>query len=230
MSNKLDRSLQEIISSRPRKGTAKKGPSSGGRKASSGGISKRTRVPSGTTSTKRAGPFKQVSQQKQQQKPAGASFDGTSKVIVSNLPADINEQQIREYFGRVIAPTKSVAINFDRNGRSIGVATIVFKSKEGAEKAFKEFNGRSIDKTKRMKVEIVAPAGNPLDNLISKPVASSSRSARPSTSSHKRSAPPPRKAVQAGRKPVNKRNPRDKRPAKTSDQLDAEMEDYFASK
>jgi len=243
MSNKLDRSLQEIIESQPRRksgatGGGSKGRSAVGARKSSGGggISKRSTAPLANRTRPAAKSSSKL--------PAGASFDGTSKVIISNLPTDINEQQIREYFGRVVVPTKSVAINYNRSGHSTGVATIVFKSTSGAEKAFKEFNGRSIDKTKRLKVEIVAAERNPLDTIISTPAAasSSSRAAssrtapRPARSTSKKAISAPRRdaprrvAVGGTRKPIKQRNVRERRPNKTAEQLDAEMEDYFADK
>ena len=73
---------------------------------------------------------------------------------------------MKDYFTRTVAPVKSCVISYDKTGRSLGTATVVFKVANGAEKAFKEYNGRHVDGKKKMTVEIVAAQGNPLDDRI----------------------------------------------------------------
>jgi len=140
MSN-LDRSLDEILSARP---TAR-GNKRGGEKSAPGGIRKRpqraaaVKANAAVTTT---GP-----------KTTTTNNEG-SKIIVSNLPYDITEVQIKEYFTKVVGPIKKCTLVYGPDGKSRGVATIVFMKPGDGKKAFESHNGVLVDK-RPMKVIIV---------------------------------------------------------------------------
>ena len=87
------------------------------------------------------------------------------KIIVSNLPTDVNEAQVKvcsrllvvslsvvlicclqqELFHSTIGPLKDVTLHYDANGRSKGVANIMFQRKGDANKAYQQYNNRLID-------------------------------------------------------------------------------------
>ncbi|GAA6040678.1 hypothetical protein JCM8097_000872 [Rhodosporidiobolus ruineniae] len=67
------------------------------------------------------------------------------KVIVSNLPEDVNEQQIRELFTSTVGPVRRVELSYNPQGKSKGVATVLFNRAEHATKAYQEYNKRLID-------------------------------------------------------------------------------------
>jgi RNA recognition motif-containing protein len=75
---------------------------------------------------------------------AGKS-DG-SKIIVSNLPKDMNKAQIENYFVDWVGPIKNVEISYDQHKVSCGVATITFSQSDSAAKAFAALHGIRLDR------------------------------------------------------------------------------------
>jgi len=69
----------------------------------------------------------------------------TDKIIVSNLPIDVNEAQIKELFSQTVGPLKEVTLHYDHTGRSKGVAAVHFQRKGDGTKAFQQYNNRLID-------------------------------------------------------------------------------------
>ncbi|KAF8734619.1 hypothetical protein AX14_003296 [Amanita brunnescens Koide BX004] len=67
------------------------------------------------------------------------------KIIVSNLPADVNEVQIKELFHSTVGPLKDVTLHYDSAGRSKGVASVHFQRKGDGTKAYQQYNNRLID-------------------------------------------------------------------------------------
>ncbi|KDQ09596.1 hypothetical protein BOTBODRAFT_116889 [Botryobasidium botryosum FD-172 SS1] len=76
---------------------------------------------------------------------ANARQGSSTKIIVSNLPADVNEAQIKELFQATVGQTRDVNLHFDANGRSKGVAVVTFSRKDDGTKAYEQFNNRLID-------------------------------------------------------------------------------------
>jgi len=145
----LDKPLDEIVASRK----ANRGSRRGGRATSNlgkarGGVRSKyaTIVPS----------------QNRQVSTATSALTGnlpggnqTAKIIVSNLPEDVTEAQIKELFHSTVGPLKSASLSFNEKGRSTGIATVEFARPGDAVKAFQEYNSRMIDQKRPMKVEIV---------------------------------------------------------------------------
>ncbi|PFH48707.1 hypothetical protein AMATHDRAFT_49308 [Amanita thiersii Skay4041] len=67
------------------------------------------------------------------------------KIIVSNLPADVNEVQIKELFHSTVGPLREVTLHYDSAGRSKGVAAVHFQRKGDGTKAYQQYNNRLID-------------------------------------------------------------------------------------
>ncbi|KAG7006468.1 pyridoxal reductase [Physcia stellaris] len=218
MSGKLDMALEEIVSSNRARGGRR---GRGGRRASTratatapaGGIKKNTRPARGAVkATVPTGP-------------AGGS--GESKVIVSNLPSDVNEQQIKEYFSKSVGPVKRANITYGPNGVSRGIATIVFHKRDAANEALTKLNGVLVDK-RPMKVEVVldasrAPPPPPVKGLgdrITQSKAQPKSAAATKATTNGASTRGGRARGRGGRKAG-----RPKR--KTAEELDEEMVDYF---
>ncbi|MCJ1322465.1 hypothetical protein MMC15_007814 [Xylographa vitiligo] len=222
MSMNLDKSLDEILSTR--RDTTRRGRGRGSRRggaagrkpaaAPTGGVGKNTR------STTRPGPKASA--------PNGpGSASGESKIIVSNLPPDVNESQIKEYFVKSVGSVKRVTITYGPNGISRGIATIMFAKPGSANDALVKLNGLLVDK-RPMKIEVVldasrAPPPAPVRGMsdrITRPKdqpkqakASRGENTRGRGERGERGA---RRGAKAGRgKP------------KTAQELDAEMTDYF---
>jgi THO complex subunit 4 len=63
-----------------------------------------------------------------------------SKIIVSNLPPDVTENQIRELFYTTVGQVTRVILSYDSRGASKGTAQVEFKRNEDATKAFQQYN------------------------------------------------------------------------------------------
>ncbi|EGG09296.1 uncharacterized protein MELLADRAFT_71269 [Melampsora larici-populina 98AG31] len=146
-----------------------------------------------------------------------------SKIIVSNLPTDVTENQIRELFSTTVGPVMKVALSYDNRGQSKGTAQVEFKRNDDATKAFQQYNKRLIDQNRPMKVEIILdPARIPPPPLSTR-VAPAPKPAV----SVRQAAPAAGQPRRTGGKPRGKNN---KQPPKSAADLDAEMEDYQKAK
>jgi len=141
------------------------------------------------------------------------------KIMVSNLPIDVNEAQVKELFSTTVGPLKYVQLHYDARGNSTGVASVHFQKRGDGSKAHQQYNNRLIDGKKPMKIEII------LDP--SKPAAPASLAQRVAPAhgvaaavAPARTGGRPRRGRGGGRKLVNQR------PPKSAADLDAEMEDY----
>ncbi|KIO14097.1 hypothetical protein M404DRAFT_460088 [Pisolithus tinctorius Marx 270] len=76
-----------------------------------------------------------------------SSAQPADKIIVSNLPSDVNEVQIKELFHSTIGPLRDVTLHYDSTGRSKGVAAVHFQRKGDGTKAYQQYNNRLIDGT-----------------------------------------------------------------------------------
>jgi len=224
MAGKLDQSLDEILkdrrsSARPRRNRR----STGGAKPSAvatppvGGVKKVTKP------AKIAG---------KANIPTGpSSGSGESKIIVSNLPADVDETQIKEYFSKTIGPVKKVLLTYGPNGQSRGVSTIIFAKPGSAAEAAKALDGVKVDR-RPMKIEVIlsakdAPPPVPAKSLsdrVSQPKPAAKAQPKPATATKATAG----KASTRGRggRAARGRNAGRGKP-KTAEELDAEMQDYF---
>ncbi|PPR06813.1 hypothetical protein CVT26_003839 [Gymnopilus dilepis] len=142
----------------------------------------------------------------------------TEKIIVSNLPSDVNEAQIKDLFTQTVGPLRDITLSYDASGRSKGIATVVFQKKGDGAKAFQQYNNRLIDGKRPMKIEMVLDPSKPLP-LASRvaPAPAAAKTAATRTSIRGRRV--------RGRGGARKSD----RPPKTAADLDAEMEDYTAA-
>lgn len=225
MTSKLDQSLDEILAERPR------GPRRGGRggvsNAPAGGIRKRSQR---VAAHKANVAVTQNTSKASGNVPTGPSGKVTaSKIIVSNLPFDVSEAMIKEYFTKVVGPIKRCVITYGPNGQSRGIATVEFSRSSDAATAAQKYNGVEVDR-RPMKVELVvdpnAPSSNFADRIgAPKPLPGAktvnNNKPKPATSKPTRGA----KSRRGGGRTGAGRPGREKR--KTADELDADMADYF---
>jgi THO complex subunit 4 len=221
-SNKMEQSLDDILkaSKTSRRGRSNR-RSGAGRPATAaapvGGVAK---------STKQAKPTKAA--------PAApaAVLGGETKIMVSNLPRDIDQAQLQDYFASAInvGRPKKVLLQYDAAGRSVGSATIIFNKHEQAAKATAALDGVKID-GRPVRVEMlvspsVIPAAARPASLADRVTQPKKDKPKPATTEKATAGAARGKGQTRGR--GKGRGGRDARPKKkTVEELDAEMADYF---
>ncbi|KAI5795064.1 hypothetical protein EDC01DRAFT_705679 [Geopyxis carbonaria] len=223
MSSNLDRSLDEILAARPR-GGARRGNRGASSAAPSGGVRKRSQRVAAQKANVSVAPNAAKSSGKT---PTGPKIQA-SKIIVSNLPYDVSEAMVKEYFSSVVGPIKHAVLTYGPDGRSRGVATVEFKKSEDAAIAAQKYNGVEVDK-RPMKVELVVDPNAP--------ASFADRVGQPNkivTKSNRAEKPKPIAKPAAGRGARGSTRGRGRGGAgsgrgkpKTAEQLDQEMSDYF---
>ncbi|WFD44361.1 RNA-binding RNA annealing protein [Malassezia psittaci] len=213
-STNLDKSLDDIIStkrkqtprSRPKANSAKK--AKGAKAAALGGS-----AAAAVSNANRQQPPVVFPGRNQKQK--------GSKVIVSNLPIDVSEAQVKvciycgttnvqELFSTTIGPLRRALMSYKANGQSTGVCTVEFQRAEDANRAYAQYNNRLIDSKRPLKIEVVVDPAAATSAQAAKPQAANKVS--------KKKAAKARGNKQAGGQP--------KKTPTTFEDLDAEMEEY----
>lgn len=225
---KLDQSLDDILKTRRQSTRRGRGPRRAGpgrpavSEAPVGGVQKHT---------KSAKPAKAI--------PTGpaASGSGESKIMISNLPLDVEESQLKDYFTTAVnvGKPKKVLMQYGPTGRSLGSATVIFHKPDHAAKAVKALDNIRID-NRLIKVEILlsardAPVPAPQSSLADRVSQPKKDKPKPATATKATGAQAKARGGAAAKR--GRGGARGGRPArekkKTVEELDAEMADYFPS-
>jgi len=207
----MDKSLDEIISTRPRnprRGTSRRGA------ARAEVLGKTGTAPSARARYSNTVPAANGA------KATTAAPSNADKIIVSNLPPDVNEAQIKELFGTTVGPTKEVTLHYNSNGVSKGIASVTFRNKDHCTKAYQNYHNRLIDGKRAMKIEIVVDPsrGSAPASLASRVAPAATGASQPARTGGSR------RGGRGGGGGGGRR--RNDRPKKSVADLDAEMEDY----
>ena len=77
-------------------------------------------------------------------------FEGNvGRIYAYNLLFEVTDDDLHKLFG-IFGPLWRAAINYDRDGRSLGTAFIVFRNRVDAQTAFQQLDGQPLDGRKLM--------------------------------------------------------------------------------
>eukprot|EP00096_Caligus_rogercresseyi_P016602 TRINITY_DN932_c0_g1_i1.p1 TRINITY_DN932_c0_g1~~TRINITY_DN932_c0_g1_i1.p1 ORF type:complete len:268 (+),score=96.73 TRINITY_DN932_c0_g1_i1:76-804(+) len=154
MADKIDMSLDDIIKKNrrggPRRGVGGRGGGGrggggrggrGGRAMSRGG---RGKAPSSRGSRGGSGKWSHDKYEGGARRGGVSTGSGPVKLVVENLDFGVSDSDIQELFSE-FGRLKAAAVHYDRSGRSLGTADVIFERKSDAVKAMKQYNGVPLD-------------------------------------------------------------------------------------
>ncbi|KAI8386953.1 hypothetical protein BD560DRAFT_383335 [Blakeslea trispora] len=146
--------------------------------------------------------------------PKPAASRASNSLVVANLHFNVTEKDLYDLFGQV-GPLKRAFLHIGPNGKSAGIADVVFQSSQDAERARNTYNNVELD-GRPMRITVAS-----LVSAVANPAPSSRRNG------------PVRGGNNNNNNNNNNRNSggnrrsRNSRPKPSEEQLDADMDSYM---
>lgn len=145
---------------------------------------------------------------------------GPTKLLVANLDFGVSDSDIHELFAD-FGPLKNAAVHYDRSGRSLGTADVIFERRSDAIKAMKQYNGVPLD-GRAMQIQIATSEISPLPRVTRSTVGGG----KFNRGGARRGGPGGGGAKGRPSRGRGRNNPRNQKKAPTAAELDAELDAY----
>lgn len=134
---------------------------------------------------------------------------------------------LQEFFQTSVGPVERISLSFNEKGKSTGVATVIFKNSNSAQKAVKLYNNAPIDGGKsNLKLELVVDTTKvPLSARIQPNIQAATVRGKVPNARLVKGRPVKPALKQKAKKIVKKQPPK----KKSLEELDQEMADYFST-
>ncbi|TDG47560.1 hypothetical protein AWZ03_005999 [Drosophila navojoa] len=156
---------------------------------------------------------------------------GPTRLIVGNLDYGVSNTDIKELFND-FGPMKKAAVHYDRSGRSLGTADVIFERRSDALKAIKQYHGVPLD-GRPMSIQLAVsdvaaltravPADDVKRRVGNAPGSQFKRGGGQAGGGPRRGS----FRRPAGAKPAGGGQRRERKAAPTAEELDAELDSYI---
>ncbi|KAF9073058.1 hypothetical protein BDP27DRAFT_1260678 [Rhodocollybia butyracea] len=79
-----------------------------------------------------------------------------SKILLTQLPLDVGEREVEELFNKTVGPLKESFLIYNSQGKSKGMAVVVFQRPGDAAVARTKYDGKFVDGRRPIRIEIVS--------------------------------------------------------------------------
>ncbi|KAJ7753346.1 hypothetical protein DFH07DRAFT_824151 [Mycena maculata] len=94
-----------------------------------------------------------------------------SKIFLSRLPMDVGETEVEELFKKTVGPLRESFLIYNSQGKSKGMAVVVFQRPGDAVIARSKYDGKIVDGRRPIKIEVIVETADTVPSIPSAPPA-----------------------------------------------------------